>query len=246
MLTPQTVHIWQLSLAQPKATREKLFHLLAPDEQQRANRFYFERDQTHFIIARGGLRLLLSQYLNCLPEAIEFEYTEQGKPSLVKPAKYDYSAGIADVCYFNLAHSKDIAMYAVTSSGELGIDVEYHRHDIHAMEIADRYFTVNESNYLRQCFDEEERQRAFFNGWSRKEAFLKAIGQGLGYPLHAIEVDMQSVAPYAELTMRGNDVMPWSLFNLPAPEHYSAAIVLPKMVNKIINRGEINLSNYPC
>lgn len=246
MLTPQTVHIWQLSLAQPKATPERLFHLLAPDEQQRANRFYFERDQARFTIARGGLRLLLSQYLNCLPEAIEFQYTEQGKPSLVEPVNFARPAGIADACYFNLAHSNDIAMYALTSSGELGIDIEYHRNDIHALEIADRYFTVNESNYLRQCIDDDERQRTFFNGWSRKEAFLKAIGQGLYYPLHAIEVDMQTVAPFTKLTMRGNDVLPWALFNLPAPEHYSAAIVLPKMVNEIVNQGEINLSNYSC
>jgi len=107
------------------------------------------------------------------------------------------------------------------------------------MDIAERYFAYAEIAYLKQCATEQDRRIAFFNGWSRKEAFLKAIGMGLGYSLQAIEVAMQTVAPLTCLEMRGRDVTPWDLYALPVADHYAAAIVLPKAVKNIVLQGEI-------
>ncbi len=178
------VHIYRAELDQPDSLIEELRSILSPDEQERADRFRFEQDKKRFIACRGILRTILSGYLGINPGCVEFEYGAHGKP-MVK-AQPD-----TEKLRFSLSHSHNLAVHAVASDREIGVDVEYIRRVSGADRIVDRYFTAPESAIYRSLAP-DEKQEAFFNVWTCKEAYLKAIGVGLGRPLSSVEV---SIAP---------------------------------------------------
>src|SRR6266699_935579 len=127
-LTAKDVHIWRASLELPAAIVQTLRRLLSADEQDRADRFYFEKDRRHFTVARGFLRKLLGRYLAIAPAELRFTYAEHGKPQLASGLKSDFKPGLeselARQLRFNLAHSGGLALYAFTSIGQIGIDLE--------------------------------------------------------------------------------------------------------------------------
>ncbi|MGQ4646377.1 4'-phosphopantetheinyl transferase superfamily protein [Lyngbya aestuarii] len=213
------VHIWRAELDLSAGQIEQLTKTLSADEQQRANRFRFEQHRKHFIAGRGFLRAILSRYLNLEPTQLQFSYSSRGKPSL---ANTDNSGGLC----FNLSHSNGLALYAVTRGQRLGIDLEHLRAMPDAEKLAKRFFCASEYAVINSL-PPELKQEAFFNGWTRKEAYLKATGDGLA-GLEQVEVSLNPTEPATLLSIQGNPEAAscWSMYQLtPAPD-YAAALVV--------------------
>jgi 4'-phosphopantetheinyl transferase len=174
------VHVWRATLDKTPSQIQSYLHNLAADEHVRAERFYFERDREHFIAARGVLRAILGGYLHRTPESLSFCYSSHGKPALA-------GESAEDAIRFNVSHSQGVALFAVTRGREVGIDIEHIRFDLEVAEIAERFFSPWEVATLRALPIEAQRQ-AFFCCWTRKEAYIKARGEGLSLPLDQFEV----------------------------------------------------------
>ncbi|MFC1716438.1 4'-phosphopantetheinyl transferase family protein [Candidatus Poribacteria bacterium] len=219
MLSRDDVHAWFATLEQPTLSVQRMAEVLSQDELGRADRFHFERDRRRFIVGRGLLRRLLSLYLDIEPEQLRFRYGEYGKP---------YLAESNDCALrFNLAHSHELAVYAFTLGREVGVDLEYIQ-DIPEMEqIAARFFSKRENDVLKSL-PVDQRQEAFFNCWTRKEAYIKAIGDGLTYPLDQFDVSLTPGEPARLLNVEGNaeEVSRWKLRALTPEPAYRAALAV--------------------
>jgi 4'-phosphopantetheinyl transferase len=168
------VDIWIVDLNQA-ATEAPGASILSIDEQERAARFHFEKDRIHFSRCRSALRNLLAVYLTMPPDEIHFDYQANGKPQLAAEKN-------PNALQFNVSHSGGLALIAIGSEHRLGVDIEKMRRDIDAERLAERFFSVRERAGLRE-FADDLRVRGFFACWTRKEAFLKATGTGLSFPL---------------------------------------------------------------
>jgi 4'-phosphopantetheinyl transferase len=207
-------------LDQTPSQIQSFLHNLAADEQARAERFHFERDRGHFIVARGVLRAILGGYLKRAPEGLSFCYGSHGKPAIAGE-----SGG--DAIRFNVSHSHGIALYAVTRGREVGVDLERIRFNLAVAEIAERFFSRREVAMLRALPTEEQRE-AFFRCWTRKEACLKARGEGLSLPLDQVDVSLAPGEPDAAPGTQpdSSDASRWSLQELaPAPGYVAALAV---------------------
>lgn len=194
--------------------------VLSDCERQRAARLAFESDRTRFIIARATLRRLLALRLGARPAAIEFRYGEQGKPKL--GAHFEHAP-----LSFNVSHCDDLAVYAFSSAGEIGVDVEAIRWFAGSDDVAARVFSPAE----RQAYaalDPIDRTAGFFNCWTRKEAFIKALGDGLRRPLDSFDVSLAPDEPPKILRIEhtpGNRCG-WSVESfVPAPGYIAAVVV---------------------
>ena len=214
------VHVWRATLRRAPADIAALGRLLSEDERERAARFRFARDRDDFTAARGTLRLILGLYTGRPPSGLRFIYNSFGKPSLE-----DVAAG--GVLRFNLSHAGGVALYAVASGREVGIDLELMREDLECEELAGRFFSRREVAALR-ALPAEERTRAFFNCWTRKEAYIKARGQGLSLPLDSFDITLSPHEPPALLATRGDakDSSRWSLRELTIGPGYAAALAV--------------------
>jgi 4'-phosphopantetheinyl transferase len=181
LLGASQAHVWQTGLSDLPANLERLQALLSADELERAGRFVFERDRWRYTAARAGLRLLLGAYLNCDPASIRFSYNQWGKPALAD--------GFDEQLYFNLAHSQDMAVYVFTRQGPTGIDLEYVRPFAEHLNFSRMFFSERENNLLASLC-EADRLAVFYKLWTCKEAYLKAIGDGLAGELKDVEVDL--------------------------------------------------------
>ncbi|HEY0677991.1 MAG TPA: 4'-phosphopantetheinyl transferase superfamily protein [Chitinophagaceae bacterium] len=180
VLDDKEVHIWRFQLDDPLIETEPLFDFLSNDEKQRAEKFYFEKDRRHYIIARYQLRRLLGEYLNIQPDEIEFTYNSYGKPLFHK----------SDIL-FNVSHSRDKAVYAFGRVKEIGIDIELINDGIDVLPLAERFFAEAEVQKIKNLKPEAS-VAAFFNCWTRKEAYIKAKGMGITLPLNSFIVDVSS------------------------------------------------------
>ncbi|MDZ7341138.1 MAG: 4'-phosphopantetheinyl transferase superfamily protein [candidate division KSB1 bacterium] len=214
------VHIWSIPLALTDSQIRKLALYLATDEVERWQRFYFERDRNRFVIARGSLRLILSAYIGRQPYEIQFDYNKYGKPFL------NYNSG-GDKIRFNLSHSHELALVGVTGLHDIGIDVEYMQTRVADLSIAERFFSPKEVAILRKLPVALQRQ-AFFNCWTRKEAYIKAQGQGLSLALDSFDVAFVPDQPAALLHTRpdAREAAQWSIYNLPQSADYAAAVAV--------------------
>jgi 4'-phosphopantetheinyl transferase len=219
-LNDDEVHVWRTALNRTETELERLRQTLAPDEVERARRFHFDKHRRHFIIARGHLRCLLSRYLEIEPRAVEFRYSPYGKPSLAP------EHGVAPL-RFNLSHSGELALYAFTRGRDIGIDVEHVRAEFAGMEIAERFFSRREFAALESLPD-PLRTVAFFNCWTRKEAYIKARGEGLSFPLDKFDVSLAPDEPAALLHTDGDarEAERWSLSELQAGTGYAATLAV--------------------
>lgn len=215
-LEPAEVHIWQAELDDRLA--DVLKRHLSPDEITRADRFHFAKDRNHFIAARGLLRTLLSVYLGMNSEDLRFSYAEKGKPSLKETQR--------SAINFNLAHSHGMAIYAFACDREVGVDLEYIREDLAGEKIAERFFSPREIEMLKGV-PAELRKEAFFNCWTRKEAYIKARGEGLSMPLDEFDVSLGPGEPAALLLNHKDpgEVSRWTMRSLTVPPGYVAALV---------------------
>lgn len=195
----------------PRAEAQ-LLPLLDSAERDRAARFRFDHLRSRFILARGSLRLLLSAHTGISPASIPFRYGPKGKPSL----------GVPSPIHFNVSHSGDLALFAFARELEIGIDVEQIRPISDMQQIAQRFFAPDEAANLLSL-QTELRIEAFFRCWCRKEAVLKATGDGLSTPLDSFSVSLLPDQPAALLRMPPGGGA-WSLHDVPAAPGYSAAL----------------------
>jgi len=174
------VHLWETRLDLGPERIGCLSGLLSEDEVERASRFRFARDRRHFIAARATLRQILGAYQDRPPEALQFAYSAYGKPEL------DLDSGQAGL-HFNLSHAGGIGLYSVTRHRKVGVDIEYMRPDLAIEPISRSFFSRREREAL-ESLPTGERRRLFFSFWTRKEAFLKALGMGFSFPPEKIDV----------------------------------------------------------
>jgi 4'-phosphopantetheinyl transferase len=219
-LNRATVHVWQARLDQFAVRQGRMLELLSADERERAARFHFAKDRSHFIAARALLRTLLGRYLNFPPHQLSFIYGPYGKPALAGERE-------SRALRFNVSHSHGVALYAVARERDVGVDVEYVRRDMVSESIAERFFSAREVATLR-ALPAEIQPQAFFNCWTRKEAFIKARGEGLSFPLDRFEVSLDPKEPAALVSVRDDprEASRWSLQALPVEEGYAAALAV--------------------
>lgn len=196
---------------------DRLTQLLTDDERRRADRFRFPRDRERFMAARGRLRLILSRYAQRDPKDFRFTVGQYGKPDLVDGGDLR----------FNVSHSHQLALYAFTRQREVGVDIEFIRPDFGTLDIAENYFSPIELAALR-ALPTDMHTDAFFTCWTRKEAYIKARGEGLSMPLSQFDVTLIPGEPARLLDNRrdAGEVERWSMTELMPGAGYKAALVV--------------------
>jgi 4'-phosphopantetheinyl transferase len=179
-LNEDTIHVGRAALEQTGEVLRSLESHLSDDERSRAARFRFDRDRTRFVCARGLLRRLLGAELDLPPHRIRFDYGAHGKPSLAA------EQATSGVC-FNLSHSEGLGLFVLARNRAVGADLEQVRSVRDGRAVAERFFAEDERAAL-DGLSGDDWSRAFFRCWTRKEAFVKAVGEGLSYPLRAFSV----------------------------------------------------------
>lgn len=218
-LSPGEVHLWQAWLDLSPDKIRLLEGLLSNDELERARRFHFQRHRQQFVARRGMLRMIIGAYLSAEPESLRFSYSEFGKPDLALPLQ-------SDGLLFNLSSSGGLALYAFAQRRQVGVDVEKVRQDFEHERIG-RFFSLREQSALLSL-PAEQRAQAFFNCWTRKEAFIKAHGEGLSLPLDQFDVSIASGDEARLLATRFDpgEAERWTLQHLsPAPGYVGALAV---------------------
>jgi 4'-phosphopantetheinyl transferase len=217
---PNELHLWWVELDRTDADERQIRALLSADEQARADRYVRDLDRWHFLVARGVLRRLLARYLEADPTAVSLAYDPRGKPRL--NGGYERPD-----LRFNLSHSGGLALIGVTCGREIGVDVERVRDDIDIDAFAERTFSARELAALR-ALTAPRRREAFFACWTRKEAYVKARGDGLAIPLSAFDVMLPPGALGAPLDLRGDPDQAgrWNLVVPAAPVGFAAAAVV--------------------
>lgn len=222
---PGRVHVWFFSLI-PASPEDQTLVLLSTDERERARRLHFERDRTRFVVARSRVRRILGTCLGVAPDQIRFCYGTRGKPEVAEPA--------SDL-YFNLGHSGDWAILAI--AGEpVGVDLEKIDPRVKITELARHFFSAEDLDWLL-AQPEQRRQRAFFRLWVTREAWLKATGDGLSFPLDRLVTEWTDDSITALREHNGNRKGAiLELFSLPpgycaavAMEHASPQVVLNRL-----------------
>lgn len=219
-LTSDEAHIWRAHLREAEARVPVFLKIIAPDERSRAEKFHFQKDRERFIIARGILREIIGRYLQQPPARLRFDYSEYGKPALA-------GSEDAESFRFNISHSHELALYAFTRDREIGLDVERIDEDVACEQIAERFFSEREVLMLR-ALPVYQRREAFFNCWTRKEAYIKARGEGLSLPLDRFDVSLAPGEPAALLSVRdgSEESRRWSLQELKPEARYAAAVAV--------------------
>ena len=188
------VHLWRA----PLVATDELGATLSPAEWMRAERYHFAGDRARFIAARGLLRTILAQYFDADPWELAFKTNAHGKPELAEPAS---------VLRFNLSHSDDLMLLAVTHARDIGVDLEFMRHGMPFETLADHYFDPEDAWDLR-LLPAAQRAWKFYDVWTCTEARLKAHGVGLANGFQVVEPDR------------------WSLLKLTPSAGYAAALAV--------------------
>lgn len=219
-LAANTLHIWRIDVDPPAEQLEAWEALVTADEMARADRFYFCRDRHRFLTCRSSLRHLLGHYLAVPPQAVRFYAGPYGKP---------YCApNLEDApLQFNVSHSSQLALIAVTAGRQLGIDIEFRKSLPEFAEIATSFFSPAEVSTLL-ALPAPLQPAGFFNCWSRKEAYIKATGKGLSQPLDSFDVSLRPGEPAQLLRVadRPEEVERWQLHNIDAHPDYAAALAV--------------------
>jgi 4'-phosphopantetheinyl transferase len=211
MLPDRDLQIWSTHLDRNRDEIDEFKQFLNPSERQRAAKFINPQHGERWIVARGYLRQILSQYLDLPPAQIEFTYSEQGKPAIQNSQ-----------IQFNLSHTRDRAVYAINAQYPIGIDIEY-IHPIAAADLVDRFFSSAERTSFHNL-PSDIHQAAFFHAWVQKEAYLKARGTGLHTPLDKIEVSIDPRTPAAIISAPTDDI--WQIQKLEIAPDYASAVVI--------------------
>jgi 4'-phosphopantetheinyl transferase len=218
-LPEDEVHVWLVQLDEvPEERTVKLAALLSTRECERAARFYRRQEQNRFLVSRATLRGILAHYLQVAPASLRFALNAHGKPEL------DGSETLS----FNLSHSGNLALIAVTRKRALGIDVEQLRSDVDFVRLAARVFSTAEAEQLASLAVPEERVEAFFRCWTRKEAYIKGQGVGLSLGLRSFDVALAPGEGARLVATRPNpaEAGRWQLRDLQPAPGYAAALAV--------------------
>lgn len=216
-LQANDLDIWAFSQIQAESISKKLQVVLTTNELTRAAKYYTSELKNQYIVRRGILRTILSHYLDCFASEVEFCYSEWGKPQLDE-----------NQVYFNLSHSHDSVVIAVSQEPLIGIDIEFTVPIPDMKRVAERHFSPSEQATLF-ALDKPEQLKAFYRCWTRKEAFIKADGRGLGIALDSFDV---TLAPHdsPQLLRIGDQydvASQWSMQNLPlGNKDYLGAVLI--------------------
>jgi 4'-phosphopantetheinyl transferase len=222
-LTEGRIDLWLVQLSFDAFLMRGFRDLLGPEEAARARAFRFERSRENYTIAHGILRVLIGRYLGEEPATLRFSVGPTGKPHMVHP----------DRIQFNLSHSDDIVLFGFTRACELGVDVEKIRPMDDSLDIARRFFCPEEIRDLMSC-PPNERQHAFFRCWTRKEAFLKAVGTGFQMPLDSFRVSLcPSPARLLHIDRSQEAAEKWTLHSLDFSPLWCAALAYPAPLRQV-------------
>lgn len=240
-------HVWRVSLNRRSDDYERpdLRAFLSTEESERVRRFYNPKHGMRYAIAHAALRRVLGEYLARDPLDLQFENGEHGKPALINSV-----AGAGRALHFNLSHSGDLALIAVSLEGAVGVDVEQWRERIQPLEIAERFFSPHEQHSLFALprDNPEHIQRGFFSTWSRKEAYLKATGHGISRGLHHFDVTVAQIHDEHDARLLADRLDPvaverWTMHNLAVAPEYSGALVTTRRAGE--DAGAIRLFDSP-
>ena len=213
VLAENELHVWRASLDLSPDVIERFQITLSEHEKERAQRFLVPQARERFIAGRGILRELLGRYLALAPEEIEFQYGPDGKPSL--------SAGHNSAIRFSVSHSQDMALFAMAAGSEVGVDIEAMKADFRGMQIASHFFSDEEVASLARL-EQKSATEGFFACWTKKEAYVKARGKGLGIPLRSFTVKFAE----DKQGLQDEEGKAWSCYTLtPSPEFSGAVVV---------------------
>lgn len=217
-LSENDLHLWHVDLSyySPSSIETELLKkTLSPDEIQRMNQYHFEKDKIRFLMARGALRNILGRYLGILPGDIQFLYNDFGKPFT------------RSTLHFNVSHSNECIVVAISSCAPVGVDVENVNPKVDFLELAKDHFTNREYQTILDL-PMEERMLAFYRAWTRKEAFMKAMGLGLSFSLSEVEVSLKPEDQAKIIKIQGSeeDTLGWSLFEwIPMAQHIAVTAI---------------------
>jgi 4'-phosphopantetheinyl transferase len=217
IILKNAIHIWKIQFSDFSNQQEILRKALSTDEQKRATRFHFKIDKQRYLICKAFLKIILSRIMGIETAQVDFTFSEHGKPYLKDRSQI----------HFNISHSGDIGLIAITDVAPIGVDVEQHRDQMELKKIANRFFSKEEVAELMELPD-ESRLKGFFNCWSRKEAFIKAIGLGLAMPLEKFQVSLKpgEAAQLLSVNYKNEQASDWILKDLTIAHDYSAAYVV--------------------
>lgn len=224
-LLTEHAHVWHIDLRVSDSMLAQYRNLLSQRELVRADRFKYDRHRRRYTVGRAVLRIVLSHYLDENPKDISISYEDKGKPYLAKSN-----------LQFNLSNSADAAVIGIMLNSQMGIDIEAVRHNVEFSELADRFFSNEEAAALRQSSDDTLADN-FFRIWTRKEAFIKALGDGLTFPLKNFRVSFLEHEP-AELLETKWDIAErklWTLQKLTVQDGFHGAIAVKGQVNSLSN-----------
>jgi 4'-phosphopantetheinyl transferase len=223
-LATDEIHIWCASLDQPVSRFQRL---LSMDEIMRAEQYHFEEDRKRFIICRGILRTILGYYLDVEPGRFQFCYGKNKKPALS-------DIFVKGEIRFNLSHSEGLALYAFTRDREIGVDIEHIRDIPEIEKIAERFFSERENAVIR-VLPKSKKKEAFFNCWTRKEAFIKATGDGLSWPLDRFDVSLVPGEPARLQRIEGDSraASQWYIEDLKPAPGFAAACAVKGRIGRV-------------
>lgn len=213
------VHIWRVPLTFSGWAGGKLGDLLSAEETKRAECFRFHKDRIRYIVSHSALRSILGAYLNMNGRRLIFSCNKYGKPFLSENSE-------TLPIQFNFSHAGDYALVAITLERAIGVDIEYIQGDVEIADIS-RFFSDPEKE-LMEGLGSVERPLAFFNCWTRKEAYIKARGQGLTYPLNRFEVSLRPGDPakLIRVDKEPDEVFRWRMEDIYVAPDYSATLVV--------------------
>jgi 4'-phosphopantetheinyl transferase len=217
-ISRQEVHVWRAEFNSTPTQIQKYVQTLSNDELERVARFQFQKHRCRFIAARGILRMLLGRYLGIAARQVRFRYNLYGKPALTPGIN---QRGLT----FNLAHSHEMLLLAVSRCRSLGIDVEYLRYDLPFVQLAEQFFSPQEIADLNAT-PAQQRKQAFYTVWTLKEAYIKMRGQGLSIPLDQFSISTPPGNPIS-LTFHSGDpfeAIRCCLRNIEPGPGYTAAL----------------------
>ena len=214
------VHLWRISLLRERSAIDACVQLLSADERERMERFHFDVHRERFALRRGALRILLGRYLAVDPRRVELHYSPKGKPEVEPP-------DANEPLRFNLSDSSDWALLGLTRRDRIGVDIEEMRAHSDLETLARDHFSPHECEEFLSL-QVSERTAGFYNAWTRKEAWLKACGDGLSVPLGDFDVSLTPGEPPRLLRVRGEPSPPrgWALRAFdPVPGYVGAVAV---------------------
>lgn len=211
------VHVWQVNLKSRNELPKDLQDYLSPNELERAAKFKFSKDRDHFLLRHYLLKLILCEYCDCQPHELKFRYNNYNKPFINIPEFKELK--------FNMSSSDDLMMIGLCKQNDIGIDVEKIRETGNLEHIALENFSERELEYLNSKLD---KTTAFFNIWTRKEAFIKAVGKGIYFPLKSFCVDVDPSGSYENMTILKHPVESkrWRTIAIKVSDSHIAALAI--------------------